>query len=462
MTGLVAFRRGGRARAAFAVLLSLSLGGVSQASSARARMVQEVEVRLGARDVTVAVTATFESPLELDSFALEGPSRLVIDLHDVRLNPEHPTCLPVDRGAIRQIRLGQFQLDPDIVRLVCDLRDEEETPAWAVAPGGKPGETLIIFPGDGPPALVPPVVERVEDAVVLRLPRMSELAYRCGTLEDPLRVYLDLTGAVVEEVYAADVSEGPIRQIRMAQQPSTSEHPVSRVVVELREPQSYSVFSDGTDLVVALGVRPWALPLPEYRPGGRLSGKRIVVDPGHGGHDIGAPAVYGPPHQPPFEKDIALDIGLRLARLLHAEGAEVTMTRDDDTYISLRGRASIANRLRADAFVSIHCNSCPVPGSLWGTSVYYDHEHSLALAELVQRELIAGLGTKDKGVRNANFAVIRRTRAPGILVETAFINHEGDRERLMHPSFRERAARAVLRGLVRFLTEDPGGGEPRR
>ena len=89
--------------------------------------------------------------------------------------------------------------------------------------------------------------------------------------------------------------------------------------------------------------------------------------------------------------------------------------------------------------------------------MYYAHAHSLALAELVQRELISWLGTKDKGVRNANFAVIRRTQSPGILVEAAFINHEGDRERLMHPNFRERTARAVLRGVARFLTEDPGG-----
>lgn len=457
MTGLVAIRRGSRARAALVVLMSLSLGGVSQASSARERMVQRVEARVGEREVTVAITATFESPLQLGSFVLEKPSRLVIDLRDVKLNPEQATCLPVDGGAIRQIRLGQFQLDPDIVRLVCDLRDEGEAPAWAVAPGGERGETLIIFPGDGPRTLAPPVVERVEDTVLLRLPRMSEVAYRSGTLEDPLRVYLDLTGAVVEEVYVEDIGEGPIRQIRMAQQPSTSEHPISRVVVELRERQSHSVFADGLDLVVALGERPWALPLPEYRPRGRLAGKRIVVDPGHGGDDIGAPAVYGPPHQPPFEKDIALDIGLRLARLLRGEGAEVTLTRDDDTYISLRGRASIANRLRADAFISIHCNSCQVPGSLWGTSVYYDHAHSLGLAELVQQELIAWLGTKDKGVRNANFAVIRRTQSPGILVEAAFINHEGDRERLMHPNFRERTARAVLRGVARFLTEDAGG-----
>ncbi len=129
------------------------------------------------------------------------------------------------------------------------------------------------------------------------------------------------------------------------------------------------------------------------------------------------------------------------------------------TWPSLRGRAAVANRLNADAFISLHCNSCDRPNTLCGSSVYYDHQHSVRFAQLVQEELVASLGTVDKGVRYANFTVIRHARVPGILVETAYINHDGDRARLTHPSFRERAARAVLRGVVRFLAEgdDEGG-----
>jgi N-acetylmuramoyl-L-alanine amidase len=131
------------------------------------------------------------------------------------------------------------------------------------------------------------------------------------------------------------------------------------------------------------------------------------------------------------------------------------MTRSDDTFIPLQERAAIANRLKADAFISIHCNSCEAPDTLCGTSVYYDHPHSERFAELVQGELIASLGTADKGVRNANFAVIRRTKGPGVLVETAFINHQDDRAGLQHPKFRERTARAIVQGLVEYLKERP-------
>jgi len=198
--------------------------------------------------------------------------------------------------------------------------------------------------------------------------------------------------------------------------------------------------------------------LPEYVAAGRLKGKTIVIDPGHGGDDVGAPATFGPPPQGPYEKDIVLDIGRRLAALLRAEGAEVTMTRKDDTYISLSERAALANRLKADALISLHCNSCDDPDTLHGTSVYFDHQHSARFAQLVQSELIGALGTEDKGVRNANFAVIRRTKGPGILVETAYINHESDRERLVNPNFRERTARAVVRGLIDFLGGRGKGG----
>jgi N-acetylmuramoyl-L-alanine amidase len=127
------------------------------------------------------------------------------------------------------------------------------------------------------------------------------------------------------------------------------------------------------------------------------------------------------------------------------------MTREDDTFVALQERAAIANKLNADALVSIHCNSCETPNALCGTSVYYDHPHSAQLAALVQSELVAALGTADKGVRNANFAVIRRTTGPGVLVETAFINHDEDRQRLLNPNAQERAARAMLQGLIEYL-----------
>lgn len=417
-----------------------------------------IEMRPVPRAIALAINASGEEPPKLRVLSLEAPTRLVVDLLDANLAAGLPDTLPVDKAGIRQIRIAQFQRQPDIVRLVCDLQEGAALPNWKQSVGQKPSELLLTFTRGELVALALPKVEKAGGALFLRLGGAAGLPRKAGELSEPARVYLDLTGAVLEAPSAQDFAAGPIRQIRMAPQPADDEEPLARVVVEFRDKQQYTLYAEGEDLVLAVGEQPWALPLPKYRPARRLKGQVIVVDPGHGGKDVGAPAVMGPPAQPPFEKEIVLDIGRRLARLLKAEGAQVTMTRSDDTFITLQERAAIANRLQADAFISIHCNSSAAADRLSGTSVYFDHEHSAIFAEIVQEELIAALGTPDKGTRNANFAVIRRTVGPGILVETAFINHQQDRARLMHPNFRERVARAVLRGVVRFTAQEAKGG----
>ena len=412
-----------------------------------------VEVRPEGSALAIAILSSDSRTLELESFSLDGPPRLVFDVPDAILAADQTPCFDLGAAGLRQLRVGQYQSDPAKVRIVLDL-GFSPPPAWRVVQG-RPGETIVSLGPRGPVALQPPAVKADGDTVLLRLAGAASLPRRQATLDDPPRIYADLTDAVLSASFRQDFSEGPVRELRMAQQAPACGHPVARLVVELPQPRSYILFSDGPDLLLAVGPEPWALTPPPYHAAARLRGKRIVVDPGHGGKDIGAPALPGPPPQPPFEKDIVLDIGIRLARLLQAEGAAVTMTREDDTYVSLQARAALANELKADAFVSLHCNSYRTPDTLRGTSVYYDHENSIELAKLVQEELISALGTDDKGIRSANFAVIRRTQGPGILVESAFINHEGDRLRLINPNFRERAARAILQGMIRFLSEAP-------
>jgi N-acetylmuramoyl-L-alanine amidase len=340
-----------------------------------------------------------------------------------------------------------------VARLVFDLSDEAN-PRYEVRGGDKPGETLIVLGAAEPRALPTPMVRREGDCLLLRVAGAGELKRSVGVLNSPHRVYADLEGATTQW-YEAQSAAAPLAAIRMGQQEPKDGRPVARIVLELRQKQAHAVFADSGDLVIAVGPHSWALPLPKYAAAGRLKGRTLVVDPGHGGDDIGAPAGSGSPPSEPYEKNVTLTIARRLAALLKAEGASVTMTREDDTFVSLPERAAIANRLKADALVSIHCNSCERPNTLCGTSVYYDHPHSAQFAALVQSELIAALGTADKGVRNANFAVIRRTTGPGVLVETAFINHDEDRQRLLDPNSQERTARAITQGLIEYLETQP-------
>lgn len=455
MRGTVAARRALGARCSIAVLLCVVLASAAGAWADSARTITRVDVRPHVEGTVVALFTDDGQPVQVESFTLEDPSRLVLDVQGAALAQELVECFPVTAPTIAQIRLGQFSAEPPVARIVVDLTEEGPPLTWQLAQGEE-GETLVVLHRPGPVVLGRPTLSVTEGAVLIRLAGAANLARSVATLSDPPRVYADLTNAVIEEHYTLPFAKGAVREVRMGQQPADPEHPVARLVVEMRETQAYAVFSDGDDFVLGVGPQAWGLPLPEYAPKERLKGKTIVVDPGHGGDDTGAPAFFGPPSRGPYEKDVVLDIARRLARVLEAEGATVAMTRTDDRYVTLQRRAAMANEMRADAFVSIHCNSCDRPNSLHGTSVYYDHGHSRGFAGIVQLELIASLGTEDMGVRNANFAVIRRARVPGVLVETAYLNHEGDRARLVHPNFRERAARAIARGLVRFLGGDAG------
>ncbi len=455
MSGPLAARGGALHRRAILYLLAAAAMSFAAPGWA-ASTISRVEVTGDTGRMVVQLTTDAQEPLKYTAFTLTNPPRLVFDLAEVKLAPEVVTSYQVDATEVKQVRLGQFSLNPDVTRVVVDLRGGS-TPPFEVTPGGAAGETLIAIGKGGPVVLGSPEVRKVEGAVLVRLAGAGHLSCEVGRLAGPPRVFFDLVGASAGKGFAQDCEEAPLRQIRIGQQEPVNGQPVARVVMELRREQAHSIYSEGDDLVIALGPQAWALPLPEYHGSGKLRGKTIVVDPGHGGEDIGAPAGYGRPPKGPYEKDIVLDLAQRLVCVLEAEGATVKMTREDDTYIALQERAAIANRLKADALVSLHCNSFHKPNTLRGTSVYYDHPHSKEFARLVQQEMIASLGTVDKGVRNANFAVIRRTVGPGILIETAFINHESDRARLVNPYFRERAARAIVKGLVQFLCEETAG-----
>ncbi|MCM3715465.1 N-acetylmuramoyl-L-alanine amidase [Alkalihalobacillus oceani] len=181
---------------------------------------------------------------------------------------------------------------------------------------------------------------------------------------------------------------------------------------------------------------------------GAVSGKVIVVDPGHGGRDPGAGA-HGV-----REKDVVLNVGLKLKRKLEAAGATVVMTRSSDTFIELSQRVAIANNRNADAFVSIHGNSAG-SSSASGTETYwhvnYSGAESKRLATAIQSEMIKTLNTRDRGVKEGNFQVIRNTKMPSVLVELGFLTNQAEAKRLATDAFQESAADAIYQGTVNFF-----------
>jgi N-acetylmuramoyl-L-alanine amidase len=177
----------------------------------------------------------------------------------------------------------------------------------------------------------------------------------------------------------------------------------------------------------------------------------VVVDAGHGGRNLGALGAAGT-----LEKDVALDIALRLERELRRHGAEVVAPRDSDVDVSMGDRFQLAVDAWPDLFVSIHANSigsATDPMAVRGTSTYYRHEVFKPLSDLIYDELLQ-MDLPEFGVIGSfNFSLSWFTQFPNVLVETAFISHPEDEMLLIDPDFQHRMAQRIVAGLERFVLE---------
>jgi len=178
-----------------------------------------------------------------------------------------------------------------------------------------------------------------------------------------------------------------------------------------------------------------------------VAGKRIVLDPGHGGKDSGAVAVDG--H---FEKDYNLAVANFLFQKLNQAGANVMMTRQDDKYLTLAERVTYANSTGADIFVSIHFNSATNRDAS-GTETYYysNAPQAQRLAAAIQRHAVAATGLPNRGVKTNMFYVINHTTMPGALIEVAFVSNSRDNALSQQPQFQNKVAQAMFQGIVDYF-----------
>lgn len=181
----------------------------------------------------------------------------------------------------------------------------------------------------------------------------------------------------------------------------------------------------------------------------------VVIDPGHGGKDLGTHSFNAPRYE---EKAVTLATAYFLQNYLREMGFRTVMTRHDDRFVALQDRATVANTLQADLFVSLHYNSAEREEAE-GIEVFYfpsekDHqrsEKSKKLAASVLKEVIRETKAKSRGVKKENFAVIRETKMPAILVEGGFLTHPLERERLLQRSYLRKIAFGVAQGINNYL-----------
>lgn len=175
---------------------------------------------------------------------------------------------------------------------------------------------------------------------------------------------------------------------------------------------------------------------------------KICIDPGHGGLDPGAVGPGGTK-----EKDVTLAVAKRVASRL-ASACEVKLTRDADKRLGIDENADLAARVAvaehhlADAFISIHCNAGPASARGVETYAYKPGGKGEQLAKAVQDELVKATGLVNRGVKFANYYVIRKTSMPAVLIELGFISNSTEERLLVSAEFQDKVAQAIAQGVA--------------
>ena len=310
-------------------------------------------------------------------------------------------------------------------------------------------------------------------------------------LTNPERLYFDLKNTKIakEIVTSVPVEDDILKTVRAGQ----FNHDTVRVVLDLKEFKEFNVFilEDPARLVIDVyGVEKVKKP-DEFRVK-----RRIVIDPGHGGHDPGAIGLNGL-----YEKDVVLDIALKLKEILSENPLyEVFLTRETDVYLPLEARTAIANQKKADLFISLHANASPhrmtkgietyllnwtdndeanrvaarenkislkkmkemrrqmdeLGGILGDLERQMKRDESVNLANLIQNSMTTKLdNSEDLGVKWAMFFVLFGARMPSVLVEVSFISNPEEERLLSDSSYRLQISEAIADGINRYFTSAP-------
>jgi N-acetylmuramoyl-L-alanine amidase len=381
-------------------------------------------------------TAGSAAPVEYRIASADGATKLVASLATLRVEPA-------------QRRIGEvvtYSPDPESgTRLYGMLAPGPGAATAFTVPAGTPFQygrsrghyvAVELEPGlplmwidehqiaPDPSAKIPPVVPAEtsvargarEDAYTLRLP--GRMPFRVD--EDVARGELKLT------FFAGGHHSGEVDLAGLA-----------------RPLWGYTCEWSGDDLVITVRRPPPFAPAPAPA----LRGLLIVIDPGHS-PDSGAVGPLGT-----LERDVNLDIALRLRSKLQALGARVVMTRDTDAGVALYDRPALAERLGADALISVHNNAWPDgvdPATHHGFTIYYFQPHSLALADAMHAAYARDTDLPDQGVQSGDLALVRSSALPSVLTESAFIAWPLEEMRLREPAFRDRLAFTMADGLERW------------
>lgn len=442
------------------------------------KIVQVNSIRHTSEADYTRITVNLEQDVRFESQRLDHPDRVFFDLKNARLASRlMGSSVSVDDGRVKKIRMAQYKpgrarvvietdgrasfnasvvLNPP--RLVIDVRSDSAATETACADAASNGDCS----NDNDEG----------DAKVLRAAERSTSVATPRDTSVPKKVIVEADA----DDPPAEANDEPAEKAGRSGQPSKlSRSRRGKTQLALASPmREAQPTSDGDrSLIRTLGLR---------------IGK-IVIDPGHGGHDTGTIGPNGL-----LEKELVLDVSRRLGKLLASRlGAQVVFTRRDDTFIPLETRTSIANQEQADLFVSVHANSSHDPDAR-GVETYYLNftsspealevaarenaasdksihelqdlvkkialkekiEESREFASDVQGALHTGLaiknpGERNRGVKKAPFVVLIGANMPSILAEISFLSNPTDERRLRTPAYRQRIAESLYHGISQYV-----------
>ena len=269
----------------------------------------------------------------------------------------------------------------------------------------------------------------------------EKLPFRVEQQIDPAALFLTVYGVISNTDWIRyDSEDRLIKEIRW-EQPKKDVYTL-KVFLNLKQQWGYDVFYDSNNLILEVRQQ------PKLKRG--FEGLKICLDPGHSPD----PGAVGPTGLE--EKVVNLKIAEKLRKILKRNGAEVVMTRVGTDSVALYDRPRIAIQKNSDILISIHNNALPDgvnPFYNNGTSTYYYHPQSLALAREIQSELLKRLKLPDFGIYYGNLALTRPSQMPAVLVESAFMMIPEQEELLTTDKFQKKCAVAIYRGLRNFIEE---------
>jgi N-acetylmuramoyl-L-alanine amidase len=462
----------------------------------RGQMAQVTGIRHWSTPNYTRVAIDLGDDVTYEAARVPNPDRIYFDLHGTRLAQElvGKSFTVTDDGFLKKIRAAQFS--NDMTRVVLDVNDVTEYSAFLLPNpyrliidihGGskaEPAATTVSVPIQRAAAAAP----TVPNTTAVRSASSFDVA---AISAQPGRVEAT-TQPTSQPISAVVKDQGPVGKaadgVSGATGSASSTSAGADVAVPVPTSKKLKRGKKDIDAVPAKAAVPMADGETSMVRALGLKVGRIVIDAGHGGHDSGTLGVDGIE-----EKDVVLDVALRLGKLLHDRlGSEIIYTRSDDTFIPLETRTAIANKAQADLFLSIHANSSP-DESARGVETYYlnftsspdaletaarenavsdqsihqlsDLVKKIALKDKiaesrefaadVEQSLYGGLqkgnaGLKDRGVKKAPFVVLIGANMPSILAEISFVTNAKDARQLQQPDYRERVAESLYKGVAKY------------